>query len=85
MPWYRMPVGGVVHINVGQGWRRKAPPCCECGWISSLLCDWKVNGRSCDRPICPTHAFEVGPDKHLCPVHVEAYRAWLTAQGIPQQ
>lgn len=86
MPWYRLPDGGTVHINFGRASNRKAPPpCCKCGWISSLLCDWKVDGRDCDRPLCPTHAFEVGPGKHLCPAHVEAYRAWLATQCIPLQ
>lgn len=86
MPWYRMPNGNPVHIKLGGARNRTAPlPCLKCGWISSFLCDWKVDGRDCDAPICEAHAFEVGPDKHLCPAHVEAYRAWLTAQCIPLQ
>lgn len=87
MPWYRAPNGHTVHVNFGSSRNRTAPkPCCKCGWISGLLCDWKMpDGRDCDRPMCEAHAFEAGPDKHLCPPHVEAFRAWLRDQGIPQQ
>jgi len=86
MPWYRTPSGDAVHLNFGRARNRNAPkPCCACGWISVYLCDWKVGDGDCDKPICSGHALEVGPDKHLCPVHVETYRVWLTAQGIPLQ
>lgn len=87
MPWYKMPNGCAVHINFGHAGNRKAPKaCCKCGWFAGLLCDWKMpNGRDCDRPMCEAHAFEVGPDKHLCPPHVEAYREWVRDHGIPQQ
>ena len=93
MPWYRTPDGHTVHLNFGRARNKTAPkPCCKCGWISVYLCDWKIGKNftrslsiDCDRPMCAAHAFEVGKDKHLCPFHVEQYRAWLTTQGIPLQ
>lgn len=54
-----------------------------CGWCSrrsTLLCDWKVKkGRkkTCDAPMCATHALEVATEKHLCPNHQRAYAQWL--------
>lgn len=37
--------------------------------ISSLLCDWPVDGGTCDAPLCEEHAYEISPDRHLCPRH----------------
>lgn len=49
---------------------------CRCMAISSILCDWKnEDGQTCDAPLCPGHAHEIGPDKHLCALHFEARRA----------
>lgn len=91
MPFYRMPNGMSVHINMGG--RKNAPPPCHaerergtiCAWMAPYLCDWKIAGKhvTCDRPICEHHAFEIAPDKHLCPEHVQSYRAWLREQCIP--
>lgn len=53
--------------------------CGVCGRIAYLLCDWKVRGPgrgTCDLPICEKHALQVGPDKHLCPLHQKAYADW---------
>jgi hypothetical protein len=53
---------------------------CACGHAADLLCDWKVKEKksgTCDAPICPKHAKQVGPDKHLCPLHQKAYESWL--------
>lgn len=89
MPWYRMPDGTPVHLNLGRG-NRSAPPACRvlrldgsvCGWLSGYQCDWKIGvGKTCDRWICEAHAQQVGPDKHLCPEHQRAYRAWQAARG----
>jgi len=57
---------------------------CGCGGRAELLCDWKVSDRksgTCDRPICHRCAKEVAADKHLCPDHQSAYRAWLDRRG----
>lgn len=62
-----------------------------CACMSEMLCDWKMydivcsttrKPATCDRAICKAHAFEIGPDKHLCPEHVDTYRAWLRDQAI---
>jgi hypothetical protein len=58
---------------------RAKPKYCACGRAADLLCDWKVAARktgTCDLPICPKHALQVGPDKHLCPQHKKAYEEW---------
>lgn len=81
----RMPGGGVA-IVCGTGFRR-APRCRHCACEGQLACDWKfVEPRgtlaTCDKPICPAHAFEVAIEKHLCPPHLAAYTTWLQRQGI---
>jgi hypothetical protein len=77
MPWYRIN-GMAVHLH-----GRKLPPACvaivviegkrvRCAAISSIECDWPVaKGRTCDAPLCADHAWEMGPDQHICPPHLE--------------
>ncbi len=44
--------------------------------MSSILCDWELeDGRTCDAPLCPDHANEIGPDKHLCGLHLALHGA----------
>jgi hypothetical protein len=53
---------------------------CSCGRASDFLCDWKMKEKkpgTCDRPVCKSHAQQVGPDKHLCQEHRKAYADWL--------
>ena len=80
MPWYRTADGGVLHLCMS-----RAPVPCQarredgsrCAQISGYQCDWKIgDGKTCDRWRCEQHAQQVGPDKHLCPEHQRAYRAW---------
>jgi hypothetical protein len=62
------------------GMRGRKQKYCACGRAAHLLCDWKVREKksgTCDAPICPSHAKQVGPDKHLCPLHQKAYELWL--------
>lgn len=80
MPFYRVN-GTMVHLNLGGKLRRSPPaPCCapieldgkrvRCLAISSFLCDHEnSDGKTCDAPLCPDHAHQVGPDRHLCPRH----------------
>jgi len=50
--------------------QRGKPPMVRCLGISSLLCDWPLEGGgTCDAPLCPDHATAIGPDRHLCPLH----------------
>ncbi|WP_137860736.1 hypothetical protein [uncultured Variovorax sp.] len=75
MPFYRIPGGGVIHMRGA-----KLPaPCSEqllldgqlvlCAYPSEFLCDGPRQDAhgTCDRPLCPRHATQVGPDSHLCP------------------
>lgn len=85
MPTYRMH-GALVHIKMTSTRKRPAPlPCVarieldgrgtRCMAISSILCDWPVEGGTCDAPLCEDHAHEVGPDRHLCGLHFAAHMA----------
>ena len=68
---------GTVGIVCGGHARTKY--CVACGRAADLLCDWKVKDKksgTCDAPICPKHAQQVGPDKHLCPLHQKSYADW---------
>lgn len=85
MPWYR--VGGTMcHLKFGGKAAKNPPaPCAarlattnpivpsiRCAAISTLLCDHELtDGKTCDAPLCPDHAKQVGPDRHLCPRHAE--------------
>lgn len=86
MPFFRVD-NTMVHLKLG-GPRNKRPQACraphrwlnrgvpmhECCGISTFLCDFAVDseGNTCDMPLCPEHATEVGPDRHLCPTHAVA-------------
>ncbi len=83
--YVKLGSGGAAFVCGERGMRQR----CACGRSALLLCDWKLGtqpiGRrvmTCDRAICPAHAFEVGPDKHLCPEHQAAYVLWLQREGI---
>lgn len=69
----KMPNGGTAIVC---GPRRPVKRC-ACGAPGTLLCDWKMPDKTCDKPICPAHAREVAADKHLCPEHSAAYDQWL--------
>ena len=70
-----LPGGG--HAIVCGG-RRRVKRCHHCPQRAPFLCDWKVSkDKTCDTPICSTHAQEVAPEKHLCPKHQADYKAWL--------
>lgn len=79
MPFYRIG-GHMAHLKLGGKLAKNPPaPCCarveidgrpqRCMAISSLLCDWPVDGSTCDAPLCEEHAYEISPDRHLCPRH----------------
>lgn len=54
---------------------------CKCGRSAPLLCDWKVPGGTCDKPICTACATSPAPDKDLCPEHAAAWRDWQAARA----
>ena len=81
MPVYRLGTG-FVHIKMTNTKKRPAPaPCCgriavegidrRCMAMSTILCDWPVEGGSCDAPLCEEHAHLVGADLHLCARHLK--------------
>ena len=65
----QLPGGGGTMIVCSRG--RRARPCAFCGKASSKLCDGpspaKSRKKSCDKPLCATHAKGDGPDRDLCP------------------
>jgi hypothetical protein len=73
MPWFNIG-GTLVHVKSA---KRSLPKCrCElgpgaglCGAMAPLLCDYPVGKRTCDAPLCESHATQVGPDRHYCPRH----------------
>lgn len=70
----KLPGGGVA-IVCSRGRRVR---CCACDLAGGFQCDWKVSKtKTCDAYICPDHAKEVAPGKHLCPAHQQLYKAWL--------
>lgn len=89
MPCYHVKLpGGFAAIACGRG-RGMPKPCAACGGASGFQCDWKTApGKTCDAHICAEHALQVATDKHLCPTHQAAYRAWLRQRGqseLPHQ
>lgn len=72
--------GGGVSIVCSRG-RGRAQRCFACHLAGGFQCDWKVSAtKTCDRFICPDHAKEVAPNKHLCPEHQQAYLKWQERQ-----
>lgn len=75
-------LGGTTAIVCTRG--RRPYRCCACTLAGGFQCDWKLTAtKTCDRYICPEHALLVAPEKHLCPEHQEAYKAWLAAREVP--
>lgn len=56
---------------------------CACGRPATLLCDWKVPGKSgtCDAPICTACATSPAPGKDLCAVHARTFAEWRAARS----
>jgi len=76
----RLDNGSVAIVCTSGRGKRYEKLCETCMCAATLLCDWKVgkkaNGhaKTCDQAMCSAHATEVGPDKHLCPRHAQAWR-----------
>lgn len=75
--------GAIVCSRGARKWR------CFCGLAGGYQCDWKVGGTTakgtqptCDAHLCPEHAVEVAPGKHLCPTHLEAYKEWQAKREV---
>ena len=64
------------------------PHCSDhrCGDVGTLLCDFPVgNGKTCDKPICESHATEIGPDTHYCPAHAQMWLEWKQSGGLNKE
>ena len=50
---------------------KRATKCSVCGRLGAdKLCDWKMEGGTCDRPLCSRCAVHVsGEDLDFCPSH----------------
>lgn len=83
MPFYRFGTG-FMHIKLaGKAAKNPPAPCVarlattnpivpaqRCCAMSTFLCDHELeDGKTCDAPLCPEHAQQIGPDRHLCPRH----------------
>lgn len=69
MPCQHINVGGMHAIVCSRG-KPRQPKCHECSAVSGFLCDYRAGkGKTCDRPMCARHAYQVGPDKHHCIEH----------------
>lgn len=65
-------INGAIVCSRGRRFR-----CGFCTLAGGLQCDWKVTeSKTCDAYICPEHALEVAKNKHICPLHQEAYTEW---------
>lgn len=81
MPFYRVN-GVMVHMRGTKlpaacvariTYENPVVPSTRCCAISTFLCDFELeDGKTCDAPLCPEHARQVGPDRHLCPRHALA-------------
>lgn len=65
---FRSADGKVNAIICGGRSRRK----CACGRPSEVLCDFPVNGKTCDKPCCRMHAKRVAEDRDYCVEHALA-------------
>jgi hypothetical protein len=76
----KLPGGGAAIVCSRS--RKRPYRCGFCTLAGGLQCDWKLGAtKTCDALICPEHALEVAPDKHLCPVHQEDYKEWKAARA----
>ena len=65
----RVKIGGEWAILCGSV---KFEACVACGEIASKLCDWKLDsGKTCDAPLCDSHAKPVAKNRDLCPGHAQ--------------
>ena len=71
MPCYHVDVGGMPAIICG----KLGPHCIRCRRPGAFQCDYPVGerGRTCDAYLCAEHAHQIGPDRHLCPLHLTVH------------
>lgn len=64
--------------------RSRIHACIECQAPAGKLCDWKLgSGKTCDAPLCDTHAHDMGRNKDLCHRHMTRWlRHPANRQGL---
>lgn len=70
-----LPDGGRAFVCGSRAGKR-----CPCGNRGVLLCDWKVEGGTCDKPLCRHCTHSPAPEKDLCPTHAAEWKARLAAR-----
>lgn len=74
----------------GSRGRGRVQKCQACSKLAAFQCDWIIarklriqGGRQartdvqrCDAHLCPEHAREIAPNKHVCPVHSITFDNW---------
>ena len=63
------------------------PHCADhrCSWVSAFLCDYPVgDGKTCDRPLCSDHAYEVAPEIHYCDSHHATWKEFVANGGVKE-
>lgn len=77
MPFFRIN-GMRMHLKLSGKKSTRLKPCCarddagaRCEAIATRLCDWPVEGGTCDAPLCSDHAMTVVDDRHYCPIHAK--------------
>lgn len=59
------------------------PHCSACASVSGYLCDYPVGeGKTCDLPLCDSHAYEVAPNLHYCPGHLILWKEFRDSGGV---
>ena len=72
MPCNKFPLAHGGYAIVCHRSRPKKPPkCYVCGMPGLFLCDYPTgdDGKTCDRAMCKTHAWQAGPVVHYCFAH----------------
>ena len=55
----------------------------KCAAVSDFLCDYPVGeGKTCDLPLCSSHAYEVAPNVHYCPSHLVLWQEFKNSGGV---
>jgi len=59
------------------------PHCAACAACSDYLCDYPVgDGKTCDLPLCGSHAKEVAPNLHYCLGHSSLWEKFRDSGGV---
>lgn len=55
----------------------------KCADVSGFLCDYPVgDDKTCDLPLCQSHAYEVAPDVHYCYGHFTLYLKFCNGSKV---